>query len=228
MFSMRAAGGMVLAGGLLVGCHQPKVTNPTASALMPANEATAASLVESWQATHPGAHAGVVDAVLPARRMASVADLPANQITNGTVITILNNRQQTLVSGVVIAKSGGDVQIEYEPLAGGERDPQVGDLAVWFPGGPAVAPTMLPPGAGQPVQPPATEPAPGMPPENTTNPPPAAQPAETPAAPTTQPSGGAGATAAPSNGSEPAATGGGATPGTTAGNPPTAPAELNK
>src|SRR5947209_180379 len=75
MFSIRAVG-VVLAGSLLMGCHSGNVSGPNASTQMPTDQQTAAGLLRSWEATHPGSHAGVVDAVLPARRLASVTDPP--------------------------------------------------------------------------------------------------------------------------------------------------------
>jgi len=194
MFSIRAVG-VVLAGGLLLGCHSGNVSGPNASAQMPTDQQIAAGLLRSWESTHPGSRAGVVDAVLPARRLASITDLPVNEIPDGTVITILDDRQQTLVSGVVVARRGSDLHMTYEALSGGQRDPRVGDLAVWFPGGQAVAPETMQPGATtQPVAAPADNMPRENPPANAPNTtiPPATQPASggDNAAPlTTQPSG---------------------------------------
>ena len=235
MFSIRVVG-VALAGGLLLGCHSGNVSGPNASTSVPTDQQAAAGLLRSWESTHPGSHAGVIDAVLPARRLASIADLPVNEIPEGTVVTILDDRRQTLVSGVVVARKGSDVHIRYEPLAGGERDPRVGDLAVWFPGGEMVAPETMQPGTTQPA---------GAPPENmpATNPPagtnppppppaaPATQPSDNATPPATQPTGTTGAAAAtPDNASNTTGTTGntGATTGNTGATTGNQQPEVNK
>jgi len=234
MFLFRAAG-LVLIAVLIAGCQQPQVAQPS-TAMEPTSEQAAAALAQSWRATHPGTEVGVVNAVLPARRELSVAGLPADRVQPGNVITILLNGQGTsTVEGVVIDKNPGPsgtryVQLTYQPLGAAQRDPRLGDLAIWFPGGesvppaptqgPETQPTTMP---VEPVNlPPATqEAAPAAPQEAM---PPSTQPA---AAPQTQP-------AAPET--QPAAT----EPASAAGGPPTTtetpaappqekpPAELNK
>jgi hypothetical protein len=186
MFRIELAGALLLGATVLVGCGN--MSGPKASTEMSTDQQTAAALQRSWESTHPGSKAGVVDAVLPARRLASVSNLPVNEIPDGTVISILDQRQHTLVSGVVVAHRGGDVHIRYEALASGERDPRMGDLAVWFPGGPAVLPESVQPGAVPSTEIPMTQPADNMPRENpaTTAPPANNPPAESPA-PATQP-----------------------------------------
>lgn len=210
MFRIRAVGALLMGAGILVGCGN--TSGPKASTEMPTDQQTAAGLQRSWESTHPGSRAGVVDAVLPARRLASVSNLPINEIPDGTVISILDQQQHTLVSGVVVAHRGGDVHIRYEALGPGERDPRAGDLAVWFPGGPAVAPEAVQPGANPSPEIPATQPADNMPRENpATNAPPANNPPAESPAPTTQPTGNPAAPAtqpasggAASNANEPA------------------------
>jgi hypothetical protein len=181
------------------------------------DQQTAAGLQRSWESMHPGSHAGVVDAVLPARRLASIGNLPTNQIQEGTVISILDDRQHSLVSGVVVARHGNDVHIRYEALPAGERDPRIGDLAVWFPGGQAVPPESVQPGAGQSAEIPMTQPAESMPRENPPTGAPATQPTENPA-PTTQPAPASPTGNAPANANEPAnANGNAGNPGTPGG-----------
>ena len=223
MVAWRAVAVMAM-GACLVGCGSSNGSGPRASAQMPTDQQTAAGLLRSWESTHPGSRAGVIDAVLPARRLISVADLPVNEVQEGTVISILDERQRALVSGVVVARHGNDVHIRYEALPAGERDPRVGDLAVWFPGGQAVPPESVEPGATtQPTGSPATQPADQMPRENPPTNAPATQPADT-GAPVTQP---AGATGGTTTGTEPANAGGtSGNTGATGGTQP--PADLNK
>lgn len=215
MSRIRVMGALLVGAGFLVGCNAGNSSGPKGSAQMANDQQTAAGLQRSWESTHPGSHAGVVDAVLPARRLASISNLPTNQIQEGTVISILDDRQHSLVSGVVVARHGSDVHIRYDALSGGERDPRIGDLAVWFPGGQAMPPESVQPGAGQSAEVPMTQPADNMPRENpATNAPPAnnppdstvptTQPTENPAAPTTQPAPAGPTGNAPANANEPA------------------------
>lgn len=206
MFRIRAVGALLMSAGVLVGCG---TSGPKASTEMPTDQQTAAALQRSWESTHPGSKAGVVDAVLPARRYVSVAGLPLDEIQKDTVVSILDQRQRIIVSGVVIDKQSGRLQVNYEAVPGGERDPRIGDLVVWFPSGQAVPPEPVQPGANPSAEVPATQPAENMPRENPAtqpanippveNPPPATQPAGNPAAPATQPAGGT-----TSNANEPA------------------------
>ena len=198
MFLFRAAG-LVLMAILIGGCQQPQAAQPPMAE--PTGEEAAAALAQSWRASHPGTEVGVVNAVLPARRELSVAGLPPDRVQAGNVVTILLNGQgSSTVEAVVIDKNRGPsgnqyVQLVYQPLGPSQRDPHLGDLAVWFPGGESIAmqpaetqptmqsetqPTAMP--AEPPRLPPATqEAAPAAPAEAM---PPATQPT---AAPETQP-----------------------------------------
>jgi hypothetical protein len=62
------------------------------------------------------------------------------------------------VQAVVYATAGGYVQLRYEPLPAGQNPPGTGNLAIWYPGGPAVIPDAIPPA----VQAPVTLPPPGV------------------------------------------------------------------
>lgn len=218
MSRIRVVGALLLGAGFLVGCNTGNVSGPRASAPIATDPQTAAGLQRSWEATHPGSRAGVVDAVLPARRLASVSNLPINEIPDGTVLSILDDRQNALVSGVVVAHHGSDVHIRYNALASGERDPRIGDLAVWFPGGPAVPPESVQP--GPPMEAPTTAPS-----QDLTVP--ATQPAENPAAPTTERTTGNPTSGGPANANEPAnANGAAGNTGTSGGT--AQPTDLNK
>lgn len=231
MFLFRAAG-VVLMGILIGGCQQPQAAQPPMAG-EPTGEEAAAALAQSWRATHPGTEVGVVNAVLPARRELSVAGLPPDRVQSGNVVTILLNGQGTsTVEAVVIDKNRGPsgnqyVQLTYQPLGPGQRDPRLGDLAVWFPGGESLA---MPPAETQPTMQPETQPTtmpaepPRLPPatqESTPSAPAEAMPATQPtAAPESQPAA-----------TEPAGAGGG--PPTTTETPTAPPqekppAELNK
>lgn len=214
MFWNRAAalvaGGLV--GGLLLGCQPTPVTSPQASApAMPSDEASRAQVAQSWRATHPGSEVGVVNAVLPARRLVSVAGLPLDQVQSGNVISILLDRQGgSTIEAVVVSKDRGFAQLAYQSPSAGQRDPQDGDLAVWFPGGPSIPPSsiqptgeppMTEPATGNVAIPPATQPANETAPPMPTKEP--APPATEPAAPATQPaaaSEGTGAATEPASG----------------------------
>jgi hypothetical protein len=55
------------------------------------------------------------------------------------------------VQAVVYATAAGYVQLRYEPLPAGQSPPNVGDMAVWYPGGPAVIPAAIPPSVQTPT-----------------------------------------------------------------------------
>ena len=211
MFRIRAVGALLMSAGVLVGCG---TSGPKASTEMPTDQQTAAALRRSWESSHPGSRVGVVDEILPARRYVSVAGLPLDEIQKGTVVSVLDQRQRIIVSGVVIDKLSGRLQVNYEPVSAGERDPRIGDLVVWFPGEPAVVPEAVQ-GTPNPAEIPATQPADNMPRENpATNPPPANNPPAESPAPATQPASGAA-----SNANEPAnASGTNGNTGTTGAN----------
>ena len=223
MSRIRVMGALLIGAGILVGCG---TSGPKASTEMPIDPQTAAALQRSWESTHPGSKAGVVDAVLPARRYVSVSGLPLDEIQKGTVVSVLDQRQRVVVSGVVEDKRNGRLQVNYEPVPPGERDPRIGDLAVWFPGGQAAPPESVQPSAGQSAEVPMTQPADNMPRENPPTGAPATQPAENPA-PTTQPAPASPTGNAPANANEPANANGNAgnpgTPGATSQQP-----DLNK
>lgn len=232
MFLIRAAG-LVFMATLIGGCQQPPAAQPPMAE--PTSEEAAAALAQSWRASHPGTEVGVVNAVLPARRELSVAGLPSDRVQPGNVVTILLNGQGTsTVEAVVIDKNRGPsgnqyVQLMYQPLGPSQRDPHLGDLAVWFPGGESIAmqppetqPTTMP--AEAPNLPPATQEAAPAAPAAPAEAMPATQPT---AAPETQPA------AAPETqpaATEPAAGGGPPTTTETPTAPPQEkpPAELNK
>ena len=215
MFRTRAVGAagwallIVAVGGLMAGCaQQQRNATPKASAMggEPPSAQTAAQLYQSLRASYPGSQVGVVNAVLPARRLISVSGLPLDQVHRGDVVTIMQGPGNNTLEAVVYAK-GKYVQLTYQPLGLGQRDPAVWDAAIWYPNGATVSPAALEPanapdiGAAAATPPPATQPA-----VEGTNAsaarqtiPPTTQPASAAelAAPTTQPAGGAAATAAP-------------------------------
>ena len=66
--------------------------------------------VASYRAAHPGSEVGLVNAVLPERRIVSVEGLPGQRIKNGDVLTILGGNGKTPIEAVVYAESSGFVE----------------------------------------------------------------------------------------------------------------------
>ena len=126
--SVIVLGASIVLGAMLAGCQS-----------MAASQAAARKI----QAANPGARVGVVDQVLPDKPWVSVQGLPADQIDPGMVVTIVDQRQNTLANGVVEgnqrARQGPRVQVKYQPPGIARRDPKRGDLVVWFPQGKAPA-----------------------------------------------------------------------------------------
>src|SRR6185312_5497817 len=190
MFSVRAIG-LLMVGGLAVGCGSNTHNGPpqAAAQVESASQVNSGALERSWQAANPGSRVGQINAVLPARRWIQVTDLPRGEVNRGDVVTILlDPTGSSTVGAVVRAKEYGYVQLSYPPLQAGQRDPAVGDLAVWYPGGAGVPAGALQPGRpGVTMSPPAnttaTMPPPRQPAMENPNPP-AATPPATSAPPT--------------------------------------------
>lgn len=193
MVFLRVAGWVAI-GGLLAGCQSGK-QGPQAASAEPMGQQSAAQIEQSWRAANPGSQVGVVNAVLPARRMISVADLPYSDVKKGDVVTVLlDPRGNSTIEAVVVNKNSGYLQLAYRELQPGQRDPRLGDLAVWYPGGQAVPPRAVQPELAEPANRPTNEaaaPAPTTQPaarmENTQAPADNAVPAAHTARPTTQP-----------------------------------------
>jgi hypothetical protein len=155
------------------------------------NQQSAAQLQQSYRDSHPGSEVGVVNAAIPERRIISVGGIPPERVHRGDVMTILGSRQAgASVPAIVYDTASGYIQLWYGPLPTGQLAPQVGDLAIWYPGGAAVpteaaqppqtiAPPPRPPATRPPMQeqvppPPVNTPFPAQP-----APPPTTMPAET-------------------------------------------------
>jgi len=165
---------LIVAGGLVAGCHPKQSATPAASTstLSSADQATIAQLQRNYRASHPGTEVGVVNAAIPERHVISVTGIPLDRIRVGDVVTIMSGGESGAVPAVVYAKADGYVQLRYQPLPAGQAPPSSGNLAVWSPGGAAVPPDAIaPPGetraplapAGETLAP-ARSPAPMPPP----------------------------------------------------------------
>jgi hypothetical protein len=131
MFAARVMATVTL-GGLIAGCQQTPKTPPPSS-LNTSDTMALSQRAASYRAAHPGSEVGLVNAVLPERRIVSVEGLPVDRIKSGDVLTILGGNGKTPMEAVVYSQSSGYVQVRYEPLPAGQLDPMAGDLAVWYP-----------------------------------------------------------------------------------------------
>jgi len=193
MFSIRAVA-VLLAGGLIVGCQTQSHTPAASVAVQPVSEESIADLEQSWRASHPGTQIGHVNAVATDSRIVSATGLPLGDIRIGDVVTILLDTQgSSTVTATVFGKNSGFVQLDYGALRPGQGDPRIGDLVVWYPGGPVApaasdvaAPPVTPPAAPMPEPAPpaaATPPATPAPAPSADAPPAATPPATPPPAP---------------------------------------------
>ena len=80
----------------------------------------------------PGSIVGVVNAVLPDVRLASVGDVPAGQFQENQTVTFIDGAGNPLGIGSVVRLVDGNVHVKYEIPQPGRRAPEVGDVVVWL------------------------------------------------------------------------------------------------
>jgi hypothetical protein len=112
---------------LITGCAgRPKQPAPPP----PPSADQVASMREMFRQVNPSARVGVVSAVLTDMPYAMVADISAEGLKPGDIVSFVDASQDTIAHGrFVKAVDDNKIAVEYLP---GKRTPMVGDVAVKF------------------------------------------------------------------------------------------------
>jgi len=86
----------------------------------------------SIEQSAPGSIVGVVNAVLPDARLASVSDVPGEQFKENQTVTFVDGAGNPLGIGSVVRIVDGSAHVKYEVPQPGRRTPDIGDAVVWL------------------------------------------------------------------------------------------------
>ena len=121
---------LTVAALTLAGCTR---TQPPETPNQPvANAEWIAQYRASIEHSAPGSIVGVVNAVLPDVRLASVGDVPADQFKANQTLTFIDGAGNPLGIGSVVRVVDGNLHVRCEVPQPGRRAPEVGDVVVWL------------------------------------------------------------------------------------------------
>lgn len=119
----------VLMVAAMVGCN---ANRPTEQGPAVGDMNSSQTAMMKIKAQFPEAHVGRTTQVLPNRDLAEVTDLPADQMTQGRVLSFMNAELNVLANGVVEEVTANGAFVHFEVADNGRR-PVAGDLVIVFP-----------------------------------------------------------------------------------------------
>ena len=106
---------VLTSAALFVGCAADS-PEPTATSPRPVlTPERVAEIRASYQQVNPDTRVGYVNALLPDSSLASVTEIPVEDIATGDVVTFIDQQQQVIANGRVVNVVEGDVHVKFEP-----------------------------------------------------------------------------------------------------------------
>lgn len=134
MTASRIAWMLVLSAGisaaLSTGCARtPRPAGPAPAA----GPDRVQEMRDRFARVNPNVRVGAITGVLADERLAAVGDVNVADFQVGQSLTLIDSNAQTLTIGQIVRITDDSLHVRYRQPATGQREPQVGDMAVRVP-----------------------------------------------------------------------------------------------